>query len=155
MTEQEKVIPLSQPTREQLVEKINKGEKLSDEEINLLKYQTEQAETKTLDRIIRGVNDTFIKDYDFKEFGMKFTIKIKAPNAIDQGKIQARREAYLEGMGMAVSTFIFQVYHTLATIRVCGVDVPKELEKDEDIFNLHVLYAIGGDFAEWLNSFRC
>lgn len=156
MTEKENKVDFPQlnMTREQLIEKINRGENLTDEEINLLKYHNAEAEHKELNRIIPGVNNVFSKHYDLKEFGMEFDIKIKAPNVVQQGKIQAMREAYLEGMGMAVSNFIFQCYHTLATIRVCGVEVPKELERDEDIYNIYILNVIGKDFAEWLNSFR-
>lgn len=156
MTEQEKQNVGSEPemTRELLIEKINNGDSLTDEEINFLKYQNTVEEHKQLDRIIRGVNDTFYKEYEFKEYGLSFNISIKAPNAIEQGKIQARREAYLEGMGMAVSPFMFQAFQMLATIRVCGVDVPKALEKDEEIYNLQVLYLIAQDYIGWLDSFR-
>lgn len=111
-------------------------------------------EKKVIDRIIRGVNDTFEKDYDFKDMGMKFKIKIKAPNALDIGKIQARFSAYLGGMNNYASEYIIVAYQTLATIRVTGVEVPKELEKDEDIYNLDVLYEIGRDFKQWLDNFR-
>ena len=141
--------------RKELIKKLDDGEKLTEEEINQLKYIQDEDSVEKIDRIIRGVNDVWKKHYDFKkEWGVEFDIAIKAPNVIEQGQIQARREAYLEGMGMAVSPYVYQCYQTLATIRTCGVDVPKELEKDEDIFNLSVLYAIGTDWGEWLTSFR-
>lgn len=154
--EQQNVAPLitSKPTREGLIAKLNSGEKLTDDEINALKYFNNEEEINLIDRVIRGVNDTFVKEYNFTEWKLKFTVKIKAPNAIDQGKIQALRESYLNGMGMSVSTFIYQVYQTLATIRICGFDLPKELEKDEDIYNLNILYIIGQDFNKWLATFR-
>lgn len=140
--------------RKKLLDRVEAGEKLTDEEINQLKYETNQEELSQIDRVIRGVNDTFIKDYDFKEYGLKFTIKIKAPNIKEQGKIQARREAYLQGMGLAVNPFYYNAFDALATIRVCGVEVPKELQDDEDIYNLYVLVKIGDDFGRWLGSFR-
>ncbi|MCB5366917.1 hypothetical protein [Collinsella aerofaciens] len=113
-----------------------------------------KEQKKVIDRIIRGVNDTFIKDYNFEDLGLKFTIKIKAPNALEVGKIQARMAAYLGGMNNYVSEYMVIVYQTLATLREVGIDVPKELAKDEEIYNLDILYQIGVDFQEWLNSFR-
>lgn len=157
MTEETKDVQLTpeQLKRSELIEKLNNGENLTDEEIDQLKYFNKKEEVQKIDRVIRGVNDIFSKHYDFeKEWGVTFDISIKAPNAIEQGTIQARREAYLQGMGMAVSPYQFQVYHTLATIRTCGVVIPKILEKDEDIYNLNILYAIGQDFGDWLSTFR-
>ena len=156
MTENnEKVFtPTPNLSREQLIEKLQRGENLTDEEVNILKYYNDAEERKQLDRIIPGVNDVFSKHYNLKEYGLEFDIKIKAPNIIENGKIQARREAYLEGMGMAVSNFIFQSYQMLATIRVCGVEVPEVLADDKKIYNLYVLGVIAKDYGEWLNSFR-
>lgn len=113
-----------------------------------------QEEKKVIDRIIRGVNDVFEKDYNFEDLGLKFTIKIKAPNALEIGKIQARLSAYLGGMNNYASEYMLVAYQALATLRVTGIDVPKELAKDEDIYNLDILYMIGRDFQQWLNNFR-
>jgi hypothetical protein len=111
-------------------------------------------EKQAIDRIVRGVNDTFIKRYDIDDLDLHFTIKIKAPNALDIGKIQARLAAYLGGMNVYASDYMLEVFNTLATIRTTGVEVPKCLEKDEEIYNLDVLYMIGRDFRDWLNTFR-
>lgn len=157
MADNEHVTPKTkeQKKREEIIAKRDNGEKLTEEDINYLKYYQEKDENEQIDRIIRGVNDVFEKHYDFQEeWKIEFDIAIKAPNALEQGKIQARREAYLEGMGLAVSPFIYQCYQTLATIRVCGTKIPKELARDEDIYNLNVLYRIGQDYGHWLNSFR-
>lgn len=117
--------------------------------------EEKRKDTKeVVDRIIRGVNDTFVKDYDFEDMGLKFQIKLKAPNALEIGKIQARMSAYLGGMNNYSSEYMLIVYQTLATLRVTGIDVPKELAKDEDIYNLEILYVIGRDFQQWLNNFR-
>lgn len=117
--------------------------------------QKKKQETKkVVDRIIRGVNDTFIKDYDFDDIDVHFTIKIQAPNALEIGKIQARMSAYLGGMNNYASEYMLVVYQTLATLRTTGKDVPKELAKDEEIYNLDILYTIGRDFQQWLNNFQ-
>lgn len=113
-----------------------------------------EEERKVIDRIIRGVNDTFEKDYNFEDLGLKFTIKIKAPNALEIGKIQARLASYLGGMNNYVSEYMLVVYQTLATIRTVGVEIPEFLQKDEEIYNLDILYVIGRDFQQWLNNFR-
>ncbi|QEM43139.1 tail assembly chaperone [Bacillus phage Chotacabras] len=113
--------------------------------------QHEQREV--IDRIIRGKNDIFTKHYDLPEFDLNFTISIKAPNAIEVGKIQARTASYLSGMNTYMSQYYLIVYQTLASIRVCGKQTPKFLENDEDIYNLDILYAIGVDFSDWMNTF--
>lgn len=107
-----------------------------------------------VDRIIRGVNDTFVKHYNYEDMDLNFTIKIQAPNALEIGRIHARMASYLGGMNNYMSEYMITVYNTLATIRVTGKDVPKELEKDEDIYNLDILYEIGRDFQQWLNKFQ-
>jgi hypothetical protein len=116
--------------------------------------EVRKEQKKAIDRIIRGVNDVFEKDYKYEDLNLEFTIKLKAPHALEIGKIQARTSAYLGGMNNYASEFMLVVYNTLATIRVTGIDVPKFLEKDEDIYNLDILYTIGRDFQQWLNSFR-
>lgn len=116
--------------------------------------EVKKDQKQVIDRIIRGVNDTFVKDYDFEDMGLKFTIKIKAPNALEIGRIQAKMSAYLGGMNNYASEYMIVVYQTLATLRTTGVDVPKELAKDEDIYNLDILYTVGMDFREWLDNFR-
>lgn len=124
----------------------------SSEEEKQAKEQLEQKEV--VDRIIRGVNDTFVKDYDYSDIGIKYRVKIKAPNALEVGKIQAMISVYLGGMNNYASEYTLTSYYALAALRVVGLDVPKELAKDEDIYNLDFLYEIGVDFQHWLENFR-
>ena len=116
--------------------------------------ETKGKQKAAVDRIIRGVNDTFIKHYNFEDMDVQFTIKIQAPNALEIGRIHARMASYLGGMNNYMSEYMITVYNTLATIRVNGKDVPKELEDDEKIYNLDILYEIGRDFQQWLNKFQ-
>lgn len=109
---------------------------------------------KVIDRVIRGVNDVFEKDYDFKEFDRTIKIKLRVPNAVDAGKIHSRTAAYLNGMNNYASEYFITVFDTLSALRIVGIDVPKELAKDEDIYNFDPLYIIGKDYRAWLNSFR-
>ncbi|AIW03470.1 tail assembly chaperone [Bacillus phage Moonbeam] len=129
---------------------------------NLLPEQTPEEremeklenQRKTINRVIKGQNDVFKKDYTFEDLNLKFTIKIKAPNAIEIGKIQARKMAYLNGMSNYTTDYFNTVYDTLATLRVTGIDVPKELANDEDLYNLDIIYLIGVDFKQWLDRFQ-
>ncbi|MNP56189.1 hypothetical protein D3C76_1508960 [compost metagenome] len=57
-------------------------------------------------------------------------------------------------MNNYASEYMIVAYQMLATIRTTGVDIPKALAKDEDIYNLDILYVIGRDFQDWLNTFR-
>jgi hypothetical protein len=116
--------------------------------------EIKKEQKKVVDRIIRGVNDVFEKDYNFEDLGIKFKIKLRAPNALEVGKIKARTSAYLGGMNNYADEYTLIVYNTLSTLRTTGIDVPKVLEKDEDIYNLDILYTIGRDFQQWLNNFR-
>lgn len=132
----------------------NQMEKLREIPEEQRKAEEFVEQKKVIDRIVRGVNDTFIKDYKYPDIGINYTIKIKAPNAIETGKIQAMMSAYLGGMNNYASDYMLIVYNTLATLRVTGIDVPKELAKDEDIYNLDIIYEIGVDFQRWLENFR-
>jgi hypothetical protein len=116
------------------------------------KVKMEQKEV--VDRIIRGVNDVFEKEYELDHTGKKYLVKIKAPNALEVGKIQAKLAVYLGGMNNYQSEYILTAYSTLATIRTTGIDVPEPIKNDEDIYNLDMFYAIGRDFEQWLTSFR-
>lgn len=135
---------------EENVEKMHNAEDTPEEK----KVKEQKDQKKAIDRIVRGVNDTFEKEYKFDDLGIKFTIKIKAPNALEIGRIQAKLAAYLGGMNNYSSEYMIVVYQTLSALRITGIDVPKELEKDEDIYNLDILYTIGRDFQQWLNNFQ-
>lgn len=137
-----------------ILDKLEQGTPLTEEEIQKVKYHESKQEQVALDRIIRGVNDVFVKDYVFEEFGgLALTIKIKAPNALEQGRINAVRENFVGGVGTMLNSFTYVSYHTLAVLEVCGIDVPKELNP-KDIYNLGIVYKIGVDFAEWLSRFQ-
>ncbi|AHZ10113.1 hypothetical protein [Bacillus phage Hakuna] len=134
-------------------EEVHEGES---KELTREEVQEEQAQEKRqlIDRIMRGKNDMFIKHYNLPEYNIEFTVHIQAPNAIESGKIQAKTARYLDGMNLYSSQYYVVVYQTLAILRICGRELPEYLEKDENIYNLDILYLIGVDFAEWLSTFR-
>lgn len=138
----------------EIIEKLNNGVKLTDEEVNKIKYHEAQDEKVALDRIVRGVNDIYEKEYNFEDLGgLKLKVKIKAPNALEQGRINAVRENFVGGTGTMLNSFTYVVYHTFALLQVCGIDVPKELEP-ENVYNLNIIYKIGTDFGDWLDRFQ-
>lgn len=105
-------------------------------------------------RVIPGVNNVWEKEYDYRDMDLKFKLSIRVPNAIEQGRIQARREQYLRGMGAFVNDYIYGCYQALATIQEVGIDVPEMLADEERIYNLAILYDIHRDITEWLDTFR-
>lgn len=138
----------------EIIAKLDKGVKLTDEEVNKIKYQEAEKEKSALDRIVRGVNDIYEKEYKFDDLGgLELKVKIKAPNALDQGRINAVRENFIGGTGTMLNSFTYVVFHTFALLQVCGIDVPKELEP-ENVYNLNFVYTIGVDFADWLDRFQ-
>ncbi|BAN59572.1 tail assembly chaperone [Bacillus phage phiNIT1] len=112
-----------------------------------------QKQKKAIDRIVRGVNDVFEKNYKYEDLGWDFTVKIKMPNAIERGRIHATATRYLGGLFDFSNEYHRIVYTTLATLEVCGIDVPEEL-KAENLYHLDVAYKIGEDFIEWTQTFR-
>jgi len=132
---------------------VHEGE-TAEETRESIEEKQEQEKRQLIDRIMRGKNDMFVKHYNLPEYNIEFTVHVQAPNAIESGKIQAKTARYLDGMNLYSSQYYVVVYQMLATLRVCGKELPEYLEKDENIYNLDILYIIGLDFAEWLSTFR-
>lgn len=116
-------------------------------------FNTTEADVETLHELIVGVNNIFDKTYTFKEIGKTFRIQVKFPSFIEKGRINAEREDMLVGTGKYQPESIVLIYQTMATLSVCGIDVPsyfsKEASPREDI-----LYKIGIDIDNWIYSFR-
>jgi arginine utilization protein RocB len=141
-------------TYEELLAKAKSGEKLTEKETETLKFHTTGEENEQVKTIIRGVNNVWRKKYNFKERGLEFTVAVHAPSMIEQGKVHALRESYLGGVGTALSQQTYMAFYMLATLRICGEEIPRFLENDENIYAADILYIMGMDFVEWLDSFR-
>lgn len=124
------------------------------DELQELKRKKEQEQDNTVSRVIRGVNDVFEKYYNFKEIKLDFNIKLRVPNALEQGTINAMRSNYLGGMDLYQSDEIYKAYQMLATIQVVGVEVPDELSDPEKIYNLIPLIRVYDDWIDFLGTFR-
>ncbi|AXF38333.1 tape measure chaperone [Staphylococcus phage Quidividi] len=123
------------------------------DELQELKRKKEQEQDNTVSRVIRGVNDVFEKYYNFKEIKLDFNIKLRVPNALEQGTINAMRSNYLGGMDLYQSDEIYKAYQMLATIQVVGVEVPDELSDPEKIYNLIPLVRVYDDWIDFLGTF--
>lgn len=139
-----------------LRKKSENGDKLTDDEANALHKQDSEKAIKDIDQILQGVNDIFSKDYVFSEDNEKFHVEIKAPNVIEDAKIKALREKWLDGTGLDQNMFDYTAYTALATLNVCGTKVPVQLSDNDKIYppTLSWLYEIGVDFNNWMSRFR-
>ena len=124
------------------------------DELQELKRKKEQEQDNTVSRVIRGVNDVFEKYYNFKEIKLDFNIKLRVPNALEQGTINAMLSNCLGGMDLYQSDEIYKAYQMLATIQVVGVEVPDELSDPEKIYNLIPLVRVYDDWIDFLGTFR-
>ena len=124
------------------------------DELQELKRKKEQEQDNTVSKVISGVNDVFEKYYNFKEIKLDFNIKLRVPNALEQGTINAMRSNYLGGMDLYQSDEIYKAYQMLATIQVVGVEVPDELSDPEKIYNLIPLVRVYDDWIDFLGTFR-
>lgn len=131
------------------------GKDLTDEEkATQERVKTREEEKKVVNRVISGHNDVFNKHYKFEEMDLNFDISIKFPNIVEQARIQAKTERYFDGLGSLMPARAQQAYRILATMRICGKDIPGFLKEDEQIYNLHIFNVIGDDFIDWMNSFQ-
>lgn len=148
----------SEKELKELRKKHENGEKLTKSEAQALHEEDKKQQIKDIDYIIHGTNDTFVKDYNFIDDDKKLRIEIKAPNIVEEGKINGLREQYLAGTGQAQNTFYYNAYDGLAVIRVCGKNVPKEIRSDEQLYAtdavLDWLATIDTDFYNWLSRFQ-
>src|SRR5699024_7257570 len=100
--------------------------KMTPEEIDKLKYQDKKEKEQVINKVIKGVNDTREKEYNCEGLDLRFKVKMKLPNAREQGNIFALRSAYLGGMDMYQTDQVIRAYQMLATLQEVGIEVPKE-----------------------------
>lgn len=130
-------------------------------EDKLQEVRKKQAQEVT--RVLAGHNDTFEKEYEFKEMDLKFKIKLKFPSLIDQAEITGLTERYFGGMGLAMNAQFVGAVKMLMTIQFqqnkYGEDseevyIPRFLRNVEEVYNPSILAEINRDFVEWMNTFQ-
>lgn len=126
----------------------------------------EELEGKQRDEVIRvisGHNDTFKKDYKFKEFDLEFEIKLKFPTLMDQTRVSSETEAEFRGLSGFMNQNFTKAVWMAKLIKYqqekYGDDkeeiyIPKFLRNQEEIYNPTILARIADDFQEWMNSFQ-
>lgn len=142
---------MAEETKQEEIKDVNE---MTPEEIDKLKYQDRKEKEKVINKVIKGVNDVWEKEYNFEELDLRFKVKVKLPNAREQGNIMALRSAYLGGMDAYQSDMIINAYQMLATLQEVGVEVPKEFQDPEDIYNLYPLSVMYNDWLDFMSSFR-
>ena len=142
---------MAEETKQEEIKDVNE---MTPEEIDRLKYQDRKEKEKVVNKVIKGVNDVWEKEYNFEELDLRFKVKVKLPNAREQGNIMALRSAYLGGMDAYQSDLIINAYQMLATLQEVGVEVPKEFQDPEDIYNLYPLSVMYDDWLDFMSSFR-
>lgn len=143
-------------SEENKVEQEQQTEKkqLTKEEIDNLKYKQQEEREQVINKVIRGVNDIYEKEFHFEGFDEPVKFKIRYPNALEQGQILSVRSSYFNGTDMYQSQEIIFAFHMLATLNVVGVEVPKEFRNAEEIYRLEPLLELYYDWVEWLSTFR-
>lgn len=146
----------TEPQKENMKKRKDKGKKLSPVENAVLKGVQKDKQDEMIRAVVHGYNDLFFKHYDFKEDGVSFDISIREPTIVENGEILAKTSNYIVGMANFVPAYWYNVYHTLALIRVCGESVPVELADDDSMYapSYDWLVQIGNDFSEWEARFR-
>lgn len=119
-----------------------------------VEIEKKEKQARAINKIIKGENDTFEKDYDIKELGLKFKLKVRFPNVIEQAKANAMVERYFEGLSAYMSPNLVRMYRMLSIIHICGVEVPSILSDDEALYNVQLLGYIASDFEEWMDTFH-
>ncbi|WRW34688.1 tail assembly chaperone [Staphylococcus phage CF5] len=142
---------MAEETKQEEIKDVNE---MTPEEIDKLKYQDRKEKEKVVNKVIKGVNDVWEKEYNFEELDLRFKVKVKLPNAREQGNIMALRSSYLNGMDAYQSDMIINAYQMLATLQEVGVEVPKEFQDPEDIYNLYPLSVMYNDWLDFMSSFR-
>lgn len=127
---------------------------MTPEEIDALKYKKREEQHETIDKIIKGVNDVWEKEYNFEDIDLHFTVKVRVPNAIEQGRIFGLRSSYLNGMDMYQTQEVIEAFQMLAVLQVVGVDVPKEYRNPDEVYNLTPLVVMYQDWDRFLRNFR-
>lgn len=137
-------------------ERLKHGEKVTPEERAAVQGKKLDEQSKVLDIVIHGVNDLFMKHYDFKEDKVSFDISIRMPNIREQGRVFALVSSYTGGAQYTLPDYWYKAYYALSLLRVCGVDVPKQLASDDTLYPVAAgwLVTIYNDWSNWEQRFR-
>ncbi|BCK59779.1 hypothetical protein [Staphylococcus phage vB_SauH_DELF3] len=123
--------------------------KMTPEAIDEKKYQDRKEKNKKLNKVTKGVIGRWEKEDCLEELDFRFKVKTKLCNARMQGNIFVVKAVNLGGMGVYQTDPLIRAYQFEATLHEVGIEVPKECQCSEVIYNL-MSKAIMWD--DWLNS---
>lgn len=130
------------------------------------KQVKEEMDNKQSEEIVKVVgqhNNTFEKDYVFKELGLKFNLKLKFPTLIDQARVSSEAEREFQGLSSLMNQNFTKSVYMIKMISYQqnkykgdkeAIYIPEYLRKPEDVYNPLILATIADDFQEWMDSFR-
>lgn len=130
----------------------NKGKKTMNDRAH--EELEDATDIETINRVIKGENDLFEKEYNMKDRGLKFTIKMRYPNAIQQAEAHSIVSNLFKGFNRAMPEHLILAYTTIAFLQVTGEDVPDFLKDPEKLYDLRIPMIVGADIQEWMDSFR-
>lgn len=114
--------------------------------------ETSELNSK-LNVLLRGVNDTFKKHYNFEEDGLDFNIEIKVPNALEEAQIADKVYALFPDSNF-IPGEVWQTYYTIYLVHDFSKGAPKALTDIDNIYNTDWFTKIGADYQQWRSQFR-
>ncbi|XWX32061.1 tail assembly chaperone [Staphylococcus phage PG-2021_27] len=132
---------------------INEQE-FKENEIQEKQEQLEKKKENTVNKVIKGVNDTWEKEFNFPKSDLHFKLRLRVPNVLEQGRIGALTSQYLAGNDENVSPAVYNAYYMLATMQVVGIQIPKEFRNPEDVYVIEPLFEIYIEWVDFLDSFQ-
>lgn len=126
----------------------------------------EEKLNNVTEMVIYGRNDTFKKDYTFKELSLKIHLSIKMPNNREKARIRATVSDLFSGTEQ--SYYTNRIYTMLVMINEFGKDTSvfeiddngEETKEVKDYFSIDgyaredLVYALADDVEVWMSRFR-
>lgn len=125
--------------------------------------ELENEKSEEAIKVVGQHNNTFDKDYEFKEIGVKFNLRLKFPTLIDQARVSSEAEREFHGMSSIMNNNFTKAVYMIKMIsyqqdKYAGdkeaIYIPEFLRKPEEVYNVLVLAKIADDFQEWMDTFR-
>ena len=128
-----------------------------------LAKEMEKNQSEEVLKVVNQHNNTFEKDYEFKELGVKFNLRLKFPSLIDQARVASESEREFQGMSALMNTNFTKAIYMIKMIKYQqnkyrddkeAIYIPEFLRKPEEVYNPLILAKIADDFQEWMDTFR-
>lgn len=127
------------------------------------KKELEAKQDEEVLKVVASHNNTFEKEYEFKELGLKFRLKLKFPTLIDQARVASEVEREFQGLSSLMNQNFTKALYVIKMISyqqnkysddADAIYIPEFLRKPEEVYNPMILATIANDYQEWMDSFR-